>query len=210
MSTQTTRGEQTRAAIIEAAHELFLQQGYSGTGMRQIAAAAGIQAASIYNHFPSKEAIFAAVAEEYGIYHAYAEATSQATGDTVETLIADLAHHLAGELTRRKGDLRLLFVDVVELDGRTSREAFQQIVPTILDFVQRLYALDADRHVLANDVPPLTLMRALLGLFVSYFMMEMILTPDDPAVVDEHWVEHFTRIFLYGALRRPDQGRSEE
>jgi AcrR family transcriptional regulator len=202
MSAQTNRGEQTRAAIIEAAHGLFLQQGYSGTGMRQIATAAGVQPASIYNHFTNKEAIFAAVAAEYGIYHAYEEALSQATGSTVEELIVDLARRIAAALTERKGDLRLLFVDIVELDGQTSHAAFQQILPVVLDFTQRLYALDAGQRLIA-DIPPMTLMRALLGLFVSYFMMETVLGLDDTALTDERWVEHFVRIFLYGAVRRP-------
>jgi len=205
MSAQTIRGKETRAAIIEAAHELFLQQGYSGTGMRQIAAAAGVQAASIYNHFPNKEAIFAAVAEEYGIYHAYAEALSQATGDAAEELIADQARRFADGLAQHADDLRLLFVDVVELDGQTSRTAFQRVIPIMRDFMQRLYALDADRHALVDDVPPPTLMRALLGLFVSYFMTEMVLAPGELGLTDERWVEHFVRIFLYGALRRPEE-----
>lgn len=205
MNPLTTQGEQTRAAIVEAAHDLFLQQGYNGTGMRQIAQAAGIQPASIYNHFPNKEAIFAEVAREYGIYQAYAEALSQATGDTVADLIADQAQRLAAGLAQRADDLRILFVDVVELDGQTSRAAFEQAMPFMAEFMQRLYALDPDGRILVDDIPPPTLMRALLGMFVSYFMTQLVLAPDDPALSDEHWVEHFTRIFLYGALRRPGE-----
>ncbi|MBU0494668.1 MAG: TetR/AcrR family transcriptional regulator [Chloroflexi bacterium] len=205
MNPPTTQGEQTRAAIIEAAHGLFLQQGYNGTGMRQIAQAAGIQPASIYNHFTNKEAIFAEVAKEYGIYQAYAEALSQATGDTVADLIADQARRFAAGLAQRADDLRILFVDVVELDGQTSRAAFEQAMPFMVEFMQRLYALAPDGQALVDDIPPPTLMRALLGMFVSYFMTQLVLAPDDPALSDERWVEHFTRIFLYGALRRPEE-----
>ena len=60
---------------------------------------------------------------------------------------------------------------------------------------------DPDGRVLVDDIPPATLMRALLGLFVSYFMTELVLAPDDPALVDGDWVEHFVRIFLYGVTR---------
>jgi len=207
MSAQTTRGEETRAAIIDAAHELFLQQGYSGTGMRQIASVAGIQPASIYNHFPNKEALFAEVAREYGIYHAYADALSQATGETAADLIADQARRFAAGMAQRADDLRILFVDVVELDGQASRAAFEEAMPFMVEFMQRLYALvpDPNGQALVDDIPPPTLMRALLGMFVSYFMTELVLAPDDPALIDEQWVEHFTRIFLYGALRRPEE-----
>jgi TetR/AcrR family transcriptional regulator, mexJK operon transcriptional repressor len=46
-------------AIREAAAKLFLEQGYSGTTMDEIAAAARISKQTIYTHFPSKEQLFA-------------------------------------------------------------------------------------------------------------------------------------------------------
>ena len=54
--------EQTgRRRVLDAAAEQFVSQGYAGTTLRQIAAAAGIKAGSIYHHFDSKEALFVAV-----------------------------------------------------------------------------------------------------------------------------------------------------
>jgi TetR/AcrR family transcriptional repressor of mexJK operon len=46
-------------AIREAAARLFLEQGYQGTSMDEIAAAARISKQTIYTHFPSKEQLFA-------------------------------------------------------------------------------------------------------------------------------------------------------
>ena len=45
----------TRERILEAAAELFYELGYHGTTTRAVAARVGIQAGSIYNHFPSKQ-----------------------------------------------------------------------------------------------------------------------------------------------------------
>lgn len=50
-----------RARVLDAAADLFVQQGYTGTTLRQIAAAAGIKAGSIYHHFDSKDDLFIAV-----------------------------------------------------------------------------------------------------------------------------------------------------
>ena len=47
----------TRAAIRDAAHELFLQQGYAGTTIRDIADAAGVAPQTVYSRFGSKAAI---------------------------------------------------------------------------------------------------------------------------------------------------------
>ncbi|MFI1733731.1 TetR/AcrR family transcriptional regulator [Streptomyces acidicola] len=53
------RAEQKRAAIITAARETFLQEGFSA-GMDLIAARAGVSKVTVYNHFGSKEALFTA------------------------------------------------------------------------------------------------------------------------------------------------------
>ena len=64
-----TRGEQTRQAILQAAHDLFIKQGYHGTSMRQIAREADIALGGLYNHFVSKEAVFEAVFLAFHPYH---------------------------------------------------------------------------------------------------------------------------------------------
>ena len=45
----------TAAAIIKAATELFLSQGYANTNLQQVAAAAGVTKPTVYSHFGSKE-----------------------------------------------------------------------------------------------------------------------------------------------------------
>lgn len=47
----------TKYRILTSAVELFASRGLQATSMRDIAAAVGIKAASIYAHFPSKEAL---------------------------------------------------------------------------------------------------------------------------------------------------------
>lgn len=54
-----------REGIEAAAAELFVRQGYAATSTRQIADAVGITAGAMYNHYPSKEALFSAVARGY-------------------------------------------------------------------------------------------------------------------------------------------------
>ena len=52
---RTAKGEQTRAAIFEAALDLFRAQGYDATTMRAIAQRAGVSLGSSYHYFRSKE-----------------------------------------------------------------------------------------------------------------------------------------------------------
>jgi AcrR family transcriptional regulator len=49
------KAEQTKARIVDAALELFLQHGYDGTTMRAIATKAGVSVGNAYYYFDSKE-----------------------------------------------------------------------------------------------------------------------------------------------------------
>lgn len=51
----------TRQSILDAAASLLRRHGYDATTVRAIAGQVGIRAASLYHHFPSKDAIAAAV-----------------------------------------------------------------------------------------------------------------------------------------------------
>jgi AcrR family transcriptional regulator len=57
------KGERTAERILDAAESLFAAHGYAGTTLRDVAEAVGIRIPSLYNHFPSKEALYAAVLE---------------------------------------------------------------------------------------------------------------------------------------------------
>lgn len=49
----------SRRLILETALRLFAERGYSGTSIRDIAAACGLQGPTIYSHYPSKEHVLA-------------------------------------------------------------------------------------------------------------------------------------------------------
>ena len=56
-----TKGERTASRVMDIAENLFAAQGYDGTSLRQIADRANIKQPGLYNHFPSKEALYEAV-----------------------------------------------------------------------------------------------------------------------------------------------------
>ncbi|MDX8034468.1 TetR family transcriptional regulator [Lentzea sp. BCCO 10_0856] len=52
-------GEDTRAALVAAAREVFVEKGYDGATVRAIAARAGVDAAMVNHWFGGKEGLFA-------------------------------------------------------------------------------------------------------------------------------------------------------
>lgn len=58
----------TRAAVRDAARTLFLQKGYAGTTMDEIAEAAGLTKRTLYNNYADKDALFTEIVAEVGAY----------------------------------------------------------------------------------------------------------------------------------------------
>ena len=61
ITTQSAGREGKREAILEAARKVFLDIGYGATSMDAIAVAAKVSKQTVYNHFGSKEELFAAM-----------------------------------------------------------------------------------------------------------------------------------------------------
>lgn len=57
------RAAETRRALLNAALEQFVSRGWAATGMRDVAAAAGVATETVYAHFSSKRGLLKAVAD---------------------------------------------------------------------------------------------------------------------------------------------------
>lgn len=60
------RSPEKRRAMLEAARELFVNEGYELASVDAIAARAGVSKRTVYDHFGDKETVFAAVMEAVG------------------------------------------------------------------------------------------------------------------------------------------------
>jgi AcrR family transcriptional regulator len=56
-------GERTAERILDVAEQLFAERGYDGATLRDVATRVGVRAPSLYNHFASKDELYAAVLE---------------------------------------------------------------------------------------------------------------------------------------------------
>jgi len=60
----------TKERILEAALEMFSQNGYAGTNIRELSASLGLVKSGVYKHFESKEAIWNALLDKMIAYYA--------------------------------------------------------------------------------------------------------------------------------------------
>ena len=59
----------TKERILEAALEMFSQNGYAGTNIRELSASLGLVKSGVYKHYESKEAIWNALLDEMITYY---------------------------------------------------------------------------------------------------------------------------------------------
>jgi AcrR family transcriptional regulator len=66
MGTRSIRKTETRQRILEKARSVLAQKGLFAARTQDIAAAAGVAHGTVFVHFPTREALIAAVVEEFG------------------------------------------------------------------------------------------------------------------------------------------------
>jgi AcrR family transcriptional regulator len=116
------RSDTTRAAILDAARDLFISKGYADTATPDIVAAAGLTRGALYHHFEDKKALFRAVAErEAGEVAAAIERSSTDGLAPREALLAGAAAYF--DAMAVPGRVRLLLLDGPAVLGVTEMAA---------------------------------------------------------------------------------------
>jgi AcrR family transcriptional regulator len=161
----------TAQSILDAGEFLFQRQGFHGTSMRQLARFAGITPAAIYNHFPSKEEIFVALLRQRLPHRTLALAVGGAEGATAEALLLDGLRRMQVVMSDRLDNLRLIFVEVLEFEGRHLPLVLPDIVAPALAFIERLRSADPR----LKDWPAPFLLRLVGGAFGAFAVSESYL-----------------------------------
>jgi len=150
------QAEETKAALLAAATELFTTRGWAGAGMRDIAREAGVAVETLYSHYSSKRKLLDAVIDQ------------AAAGDAERVAVADRPEFLAmgrgrraerikaaasliAAVHRRTGPFAKLIRDAAAADEevaevlRATRERQRQDVGTGLALILGRPATDEER-----------------------------------------------------------------
>ena len=204
MSTKTKdtpkKGEVTRLAIEDAALELFMEQGYHATSMRQIADRAQLALGGIYNHFSSKEDIFSAIIIDKHPYKQVLPIVLAAEGDTAEDLIRNAARALVTELGSRPELLKLVFIELVEFNGKHVSNIINEIAPKLFPMFEKMIRVRKN----LRKIPPPILVRSFLGMFFSFYITELFIKDSVVGkLMPKNSFDLFVDIYLYGVIKEP-------
>ncbi len=108
----------TRAAILDAAEELFARQGLRATTIKQIAARAGINSALLYYYFADKETLYREVLRRLVDTLVTRASAMLLEADTPEDGVREVVRHQAAFLLAHPLAPRLIVRELVEHGGR--------------------------------------------------------------------------------------------
>jgi len=126
------KGEITAERILDAAEALFAEHGYAGTTLRDVAERVGIRIPSLYNHFESKDALYAAVLER-GVGPVLAMLSELvASGRDAAREAHAIVSRVMGQLAKRPALPRLLLHETLSGGQRLTPALRDWIAPTFL------------------------------------------------------------------------------
>lgn len=201
-----SRGERTRSEIILAAHDLFIQQGYHGTSMRQIAGQAGIALGGLYNHFENKEHVFKAVFFEYHPYREILPLITDAKQEGIEQFLRASIHRMIRVMQQRPDFMNLMFIEIVEFKSTHIQELFNLILPQAIQLIDAVMLTHQDQ---LRPIPPFMLMRIFIGLFFGYYLTEIVIAGHSPPEFRQGAEEYFVDLVLHGILAQPSPDQME-
>ena len=192
------KGKVTRLAIEDAAIELFMEQGYHATSMRQISKRAKLALGGIYNHFKSKDEIFEAIIVDKHPYRKVLPLILAAEGETMEEFLGNAARVIINELTSQQYYVKLMLIEIAEFNGAHGAALIKEIAPKILPVFERLVKSRKELRV-AN---PVILLRSFIGMVLSYMLTDIVISQSLlKNLMPKNTLDAYVDIYMHGILK---------
>ena len=204
---QAERSGIATSKVLEAALELFSTQGYGATSMRQIAEVCGLSTGNLYHHFGSKEAVFQRLIDDYWERVLDPEGPLQKvfTRADFPDDLEELAAAIEQTVEENKASILLVFVDVIEHQGRHIRSFYETMADRFREKYGPHFEELAREGRLADADPLVAVMVATRWLFYFYMVEKCFGVPMHFGMDAQQAVDGFIRILRLGVLRQPDR-----
>lgn len=147
----------TKERILDAALEMFSQNGYAGTNIRELSASLGLVKSGVYKHFESKEAIWNALLDQMIAYYAEHFGSAEHLPPVPDSL-EELTQMTMKMVNFTVHDERIVMTrKVLALeqyrDERACKLATKHFLTGLTDMFTRIFSGMMDKGLLRRDDP---------------------------------------------------------
>jgi TetR/AcrR family transcriptional regulator len=194
--------ERRHQQILDTAIDVFAKFGFRGTTTKQIARAAGVSEATIFLHFPSKEALYEAILEEVTQSQQPLTGILEGAGDApLAEVLSSLAQAFMRKEHKDSALVRLALYSALEQHTLGCRLAEHHLGGP-LQSLTRLLERAKERGEVRADVEPATAARALDSLLVHQVLFREVLGRQR---VPMKTIQPYLDIYLRGIAPRDAQ-----
>ena len=174
--TRPRRGEpRARTKILDASRKLFARRGFSETSMGDIARAAQVARATVYNNFDDKQDILAAIISDYMTGYARIAQrlrenarSGQTSFDLIQEMVREALHWRV-----KNADLRPIVAVARNLRGSGWEQANKSADDAMFGWIMAVHAADEDAGLIREDID------LEFGVRAAYNMIESVLSSFD-------------------------------
>jgi len=174
--TRPRRGEpKARTRILEASRKLFARRGFSETSVGDIARAADVARATVYNNFDDKQDILAAIIGDYMAGYGRIAQELRSSARSGQTSFELLHAMVRAPLTWRvqNADMQPIVAVARNLRGSGWEEANKAADDAMLGWVLAVHAVDEAAGLIREDI------ELEFGVRAAYAMIESVLSSFD-------------------------------
>jgi TetR/AcrR family transcriptional regulator len=202
--------------LLEVAMNAFSRRGFKGTTTKEIAAAAGITEAVIFQHFPSKEALYSAVLDLHLDTGDEAKWIEEISGlmerNDDEGIFLSFASRILHSYRRDPMLQRVILFAALEGHEQGMARLQKQFAPILELFMA--YVTRRQREGALINCDPQAIMVGLGGVAHQYGLLTQIFRAPTLDVDDEEMAKLFTRMFLHGieapSPQKPENSRKQK
>ena len=193
----------TKERILAAALEMFSQNGYAGTNIRELSASLGLVKSGVYKHYESKEAIWNALLDEMIAYYGEHFGSPEhlpPVPDSLEELIQMTMQMVSFTVHDERIIMTRKVLTLEQFrDARARELATKHFLTALTDMFTRIFAGMMDKGLLRKDDPEM-----LAFAYTAPISVLIHLCDREPEKTEEaiKQVEAFSRHFIktYGDI----------
>jgi AcrR family transcriptional regulator len=192
--------EERRLQLLQVAMQIFSQKGFRGTTTKEIAQAAGVNEALVFNHFANKDELYAAILEsnasEIEVGNFLTELRRYAERRDDKALFRALAAKTLEYYRENTDFLRLMLYSALEdheLAQAFRAKRTQPVAQFLCDYISQ-----RQHEGVFRSRNPKAAVHAFLSMLNYHALLTVLFGTTAVPISDQQAVEHFAGLFLDG------------